>query len=333
MFLYKYFFIKIQPKKYTKANREFYGTLSKYMHFKINYDTKNFKQEVVSQSLRSLLLGKSDIFVHYIQSGSRHINLSPIFDFYYQLYMTIPINDSVSSSYFIELFHSTLWFAILAIYCTIIGFLLMYKYFHKLRVNQYIESIFHVIGVSSEQIKFSTISYRICVIIATILLFLLGNYFGAFLTTQLSIKSEKNLPFERIEDLTTQTKYKICIFPIASNAVKSMTTDKIYNHILNGPECTKIEGFWYNDTYSDTLEWFYNSPHLTLLIPSTLLKSSLVAQLSRYEKLKFKIALTNMKKIHTLFFKFQKIYSSNCFCKSKIFYFSDRRFNWSKFSV
>lgn len=256
----------MQLGAYNINHLEMFEILSTYMQFKSVFIYKI----TTPNKLKSIIFGEYDIFVYYIPSGSHHINLAPIFNYYHLLYVTIPLHYTVSPIYFIELFNGNLWIGIFVIYSVLLTFLTIYKYIYKLKVNQYFESIFHAIGVSSEQIIFSTIAYSICIIISSLLFFVLSEYFGTFLTTKLSIKSENKLPFERLEDLATQTKYKICLFPGDSFAEKSISNDIKYKHIFNAEECRKIDGLSFIRTLIPTIKWFCNNPNLVLLAPNSL---------------------------------------------------------------
>lgn len=229
------------------------------------------KFEIQVDKNKSIKYGDSNIndgyhiYLKYSGDGSQYLNLPPILKFYYRVYMASPQMNSVSSTFFIKLFQPDLWGIILVLYITILMFLIFYIHSHRLKINQYIESAFHVIGISSEQINFSTISLSFCVIIYTILFFMLEQYFTTFLTTKLAITD--SFPLEKLEDFTLQLKYKICIGPPFKKAHKILSSDKIYEQILNTQECDNIKKSMNNGTGDLTLKILCDEPHITVLMP------------------------------------------------------------------
>lgn len=259
-------YFKIKKRKF-QGIKILLEKITQYMNINIKFVEISINETNIENIYMSLLLGEYDFAITYASAGFRHTTLPPLYFTKYRLYMTHTKSYSVSSQYFIELFQPKLWIAVLLIYLTLLGFLVIYKYCYSLKFNQFVESVFHIIGLSNEQINFSTISLSICLIIFSMFFYLLEWYFGAFLYSKLSAKFDTNLPFERIEDLAIQMKYKICAQPV-TNVEKSLSNDIIYDRILNHPECNKtIKSLFSTDGLS-TFKSLCENPDLTLVMPS-----------------------------------------------------------------
>lgn len=254
----------MRPQYYTTSiNDKFlFETLAQYIGFKIQYYKNNFSGTEISKNFSTLLYGMNDITVAHHDVASRHTTLPPIISYRNGLYMTLPSME-VSSTFFIELFQPFLWMGILAIYSIFLLFLSLYIYKHKLKNNQYFESAFHIIGVSSEHIRFATFSLTSCIIIFTFLFYILGEYFTAFLTTRLVTKVQ--YPFESLEEMSLQSTYKICTS--SKTRVRQILSDyKIYNHIMDGSECKILQQHRLAQNGLGILEALCNDPYLTLLM-------------------------------------------------------------------
>lgn len=259
---------------------EYVQILSKFMKFNIDLIQKKYSENEKVHMHKSLLLTEYEIAIVFTSSGSRHMVLPPIGLSRYRLYLTVPSIDSVSSTFFIELFHPILWTTIHCTYAIFVAFLFFYKYLHKLKFSQFLESVFHVIGFTTEQIRFSTFTLSFCVLLSSILFYLLGEHFTAFLTSKLAIISEQNLPFEKLEDLSTQSKYKLCTLP-DSNVEKSLYDQHIYLHILNHDECKCLIEQSYNHNELYFTELFCRNPNITFMTMTVI--GNYLEKLSRYD--------------------------------------------------
>lgn len=239
-----------------------FGLFAQYMKF----DIKLFNISG-SNIINSVIYGEYNMSSFFTSSGSYHTTLPPLYISEYKLYFTILHIHSFSSTFFIELFHPFLWIAILTIYIIFTTFLFIYKRFHKLKINEYLESVFHIIGISFEQIKFSSLSLSCCVVISTFFYYILAENFQAFLTSKLVITSEVKFPFNKIEDLSSQTNFKICTLRY-SNIETLLSNEHIYDRILNTPECNPFfESITKQRNMSYFKELLWKNPNLTILMP------------------------------------------------------------------
>lgn len=236
------------------------------MQFKITRNILN--KTKITEIVEALSLGHSELSLIYSSAGCPESTLPPLFFQKYRLYMITPHIISVSSSFFIELFHPLLWTTIIIFYLACLGFLFLYKILHKLNFNQYIESSFHIIRVSEEQIRFSTYSLRCCILCSSILFYILSVYFTAFLTTKLAIIEKTELPFSHIEDLRGQSRYKLCIYP--NSVIHKIYSDmNEYKHILNHQDCDYIiNNIIHDRSLSRFEQHFCDNPHLTIMMPT-----------------------------------------------------------------
>lgn len=233
------------------------------MGFRIVYNN-NLNNIIKSDTFFSLLVEDNDIALFYTTTRSYQETLPSVSNGHERIYMVSNMNDSVSSTYFIELFEPNLWIVILTTYVIILGFLIIYLYLHRLEFNQYFESIFHVIGVSTERIQFSTIALSFCIVISMTLFYILGEYFTAFLTTKLAVRS--NLPFEKLDDLLLQSKYKICTIQFTKSKTV-LSHDQRFKNLLNDPKCDSLRENFYTHNASLITKSFCNNKYMTMIAP------------------------------------------------------------------
>lgn len=226
---------------------------------------KNINEILKSKLFYALSFGKYDITLVFTAFRSFHITTPSMIILYERLFLTLPSKRSVSSIFFMDLFQAKLWIGILAVYTFFLGFFMIYCYMHKLNFNQFVELVFHVFGISSERITFSTFSLSICIIILTLLYYILGEFFTAFLTSKLALKPD--LPFHNLEDFSLQSKYKLCTEAytrsenILSNNIK-------FNNKINGPECNNLRESLVAYNGSLILKSLCDDPYLTLIMPA-----------------------------------------------------------------
>lgn len=235
------------------------------MGYYINYSHPDLNKSTMQNGFSSLLFGKYHISLLYTTTKSYHITLPSIIQFHDRLYMASPEKRSVSSTFFIQLFQPLVWIMILIIYLAIMGFLLFYHHFHKLKINQYIESLFDIIGISTERILFSTFSLCFCILISTTLYYILELYFTTFLTTKLAMNTE--FVVEKLEDFSYQSKYKICT-PAYTYSQQMLSNDKRYKNILNGNECSMFRNHFTDRNYNLGLEVLCDNRYLTYILPA-----------------------------------------------------------------
>ncbi len=137
-------------------HKAIYNIMEEFMNFKVKVYPINAAPSLERNAKISinLMLGNIDLFVKYNELVSFYRSLLPFGKLSYRLILAAPPQKTVSPSYFILLFHSHLWLAILLMHIILIGFLIAYKQLHKLNVNQCWDTIFHVIGISFERIPF-----------------------------------------------------------------------------------------------------------------------------------------------------------------------------------
>lgn len=238
----------------------------KFMKFEIQQDLRHTKSEYDLRQLFYLrAFGKTDIIILHSVQGPSYATLPPMQYHVHKLYFAQSKCKSVSSTYFISVFHTLFWISILTVYFLLIVFLIIYKRLHNLSFNQFCEITLHVTGISSEIISYSTFSFHLCSIIFLFLFYILSESFSAFLTTELAVATEPKPPFEHLEDLASQSKYKICVKPY-SNIYSTMYEQKKYQHILNDIDCDNFFESIDLTTEKKLLDQLCQNPHLTIIL-------------------------------------------------------------------
>lgn len=209
------------------------------------------------------ILGKTNLVVIHSVEGPSYATLPPFRKHYNHLYFAYSSRKIVSSVYFIKVLHPLFWLCILFAYFCLLGFILLYKCLYKLTFNQFCEATLNAIGVSSENLSYSTISLNFCVVIFLFLFILLGECFSAFLTTELSITAEPKLPFNHLEDLSKQSNYKICVKRY-SHIYSVLFSQIKYDNILNTKECDEYLKTLDKNLEMPVLMTLCNNKHLTV---------------------------------------------------------------------
>lgn len=211
--------------------------MSEFMKFKCEETILNrFNIDLASHLFFSRVLAKVDVIVANSILGPSYSTLPPLTLAIRRVYFSPPTRLTLSSTYFIKVFNKYFWFSIFLVYSALLIFLFIYKYLKKLSFNQINEAILHIVGVSSETISYSTISFSFSVVTFLFLFYILSECFSTFLTSKLSIVNDPNLPFETLEDLSKQSTYKICSAP-HFHVHSALQESKIYDHILDPKEC------------------------------------------------------------------------------------------------
>lgn len=239
--------------------------LSEFLGFKNDYYSGLVKTVLKSGNYYSTLVKENDVALLLTTTRSYRSTLPPMVYVYEKMYMVLPNKTSVSSTFFIDLFLPSLWSTIFGVYSILIVFLIIYNRYYKHNFNQYCESVFNIIGISSEQFNFQPFSLSVTIMIYTILFYIIGEFFTAFLTTKLAMSSD--FPIENLNDLLLQHNYKLCTLPYTQSRY-ILSSDNRFEDLLDGHECEQLRHSILSRNSLQLLKNVCDNPYLVIMAPA-----------------------------------------------------------------